>query len=135
GLDGGFGQGLAVLTYASIGFAYTVPIFGYSFVIPLVIWLLTGLFCGLITKKVWTAVVFPLIGLMVNMIYFMAWSGLFPMYPIPTELIASMLSSLFAGFSLDMIMTVLLHLFWYSLILPGLILGGLIGGIIARYRL
>ncbi|MHA1694973.1 MAG: hypothetical protein ACTSXT_08570 [Candidatus Helarchaeota archaeon] len=134
-LDGGFGQGLAVLTFESIGFAYTLPIFGYSFVIPLLIWLITGIICGFITKKILYAVLFPLIGMIFNIVYFFTWASLFPIYPIPVDMIASMLSPLFNGFSINMILTLLLHLCWYSLILPGAILGSLIGGIIARYRL
>ena len=133
-LDGGFGQGLAVIAFESIGFAYSVPIFGYSFVIPLLIWILTGVFCGLITKRVLYAVLAPVIGLIVNLVYFMLWAMMFPAYEIPVELIASMLTPLFQGFSIEMFTTLLLHLCWYSLVLPGAILGGLIGGIVARYR-
>jgi len=51
-LDGGVPQILAILSFASIGFGTNIPIFGFSYLIPFFIWIMTGLFVGLFTKSV-----------------------------------------------------------------------------------
>lgn len=130
-LSGGFPQTLAILTFASVAFPYNVPIFGYGYVIPLFIWILTGLFCGLLCRSTLKGALITLIGLFVNIILFSILNLIDPSF-IPTSLQTVENIGLLSGFSLDFIISLGLFLFWYALILPGGVLGGILGGMISR---
>ena len=49
-MDSGFPQILGILSFSSLAFAYSVPLFGYGYIIPLFIWLITGFFALLLNK-------------------------------------------------------------------------------------
>lgn len=133
-LTEGIPQYLAVLSFGSVGFAYNVPIFGYSYTIPLIIWVITGIFCGLLCKSALKGVVVTLIGLLINIFLFVVMNAMIPnLLPSITPSLESALTTpLLGGLSVDFLITLGLFLSWYSLTLPGSVLGGIMGGLISR---
>ena len=85
-MPGGFPQILAILSFSSLSFAKSVPIVGYGYMIPLLIWIIVGLFCGLFAKSVMKGALTTLIGLLVNILIFSALISINPAF-IPAELI------------------------------------------------
>ena len=127
----GIGQYLAILSFASVAFEYNMIIFGYGYVIPLLIWLLTGLFCGLLAKSALKGALISLVGLLVNIFLFIGLYSVNPAF-IPGEFITAESAGLLGGISLDFLITLGIFLCWYSFTLPGGLLGGMIGGLISR---
>lgn len=127
----GFPQILAILSFSSVAMPYNVPIFGYGYVIPLFIWLITGIFCGLFCKSALKGGLIALIGLFINILLFVALTTINPAY-IPGYLTSFENAGLLGGFSLDFFVTLGIFLCWYSLTLPGGFLGGIMGGMVSR---
>ena len=130
-MTGGFPQILAILSFSTIGFAYTVPIFGWGYGIPLVIWILTGILVGLASKGVKKAVGLTLLGLLIQVLLFTLLTTIDASF-IPAFLQNSQNALLLSGFSLEFIVALGLFLFWYALTVPGAMLGGIMGGLISR---
>lgn len=127
-VTGGIPQYLAILSFGSVAFPYNVPIFGYGFVIPLLIWIMTGLICGLFSKSALMGAVLTLVGLVVNVVLFIA----LPESYIPAVLITGENAGLLGGITLEFFVTLGLFLGAYSLTAPGGALGGMLGGLISR---
>lgn len=130
-LPGGFGQVLAILSFNAVAFEYNVILVGYGYVIPLFIWILTGVFCGLFSRSALKGAVITLVGLFVNIVLFVVLYSINPAF-IPGEYITAESAGLVGGMSMDFFVTLGLFLCWYSFTLPGSVLGGLLGGIISR---
>lgn len=130
-LDQGALQPLALLSFASVAFSYNAPIFGYGYTIPLIIWLLTGLLCGLFSKSVKRGVLITILGLLIHIVIFATLTAMNPAY-IPGAFQTSQNSGLLGGFSVDFFISLGIFLFWYSLVFPGSILGGIMGGLVSR---
>jgi hypothetical protein len=128
---GGIPQILAILSFSSVGFNYNVPVFGYGYTIPLLIWILTGIFCGLLAKGAVKGALITLLGLFLNIMLFVILNMVNPAF-IPGSLQTPETLGLLSGFSLDFVITLGIFLFWYSLTIPGGAIGGIIGGMISR---
>jgi hypothetical protein len=124
-------QYIGVLSFQSFGFAYSVPIIGYSFAIPLLVWIVTGLVCGLIARKPERGLLCTVIGLIANIGIFKL---IFLLNPVSGLVVDSLIQPLISGTLIDFIITLGIFLAWYSLILPGGSMGGLFGGTISRFR-
>lgn len=132
-MTGGFPQILALLSFSSIAFAYTVPIFGYGYVISLLIWLITGLFVGLFCKSAKNGVMITLLGLCIQIVLVIALVPTNPAFiSSQTFLPFSAAGPLIGGISLDFLITLGLLLCWWGLLLPGSIIGGIMGGLVSR---
>jgi hypothetical protein len=120
---------LPVLAYESIAYFSNILILGYGFWIPLLIWIVTGLICGIINRSTTRGLLSVLIGLGINLAFFLV---VFNTY-VPASLITdpALLNISLENLALDLIM----FLGLYSLILPGGLMGGLFGGVISRFRL
>ena len=130
-MPGGFGQILAILSFNAVAFEYNVPIFGYGYVIPLFMWILTGLFCGLFSKSALKGAVITVFGLFIHIVLFVMLYSINPAF-IPGEYIMVESAGLLGGLSVDFFVTLGLFLCIYSFTLPGSVIGGLIGGIVSR---
>jgi hypothetical protein len=130
-MPGGAGQILAILSFSAVAFEYNAPIFGYGYMIPLLIWILTGLFCGLFSKSALKGVLITLVGLLVHIILLVGLVSMNPAY-IPSQFVTSENVGLLGGLSMDFFVTLGLFLCWYAFTLPGSLLGGMLGGIISR---
>jgi hypothetical protein len=62
-MTGGAPQILAILSFSSIAFGTSVPIFGWGYVIPLFIWIITGILVGLFCKSAKKAAALTLVGI------------------------------------------------------------------------
>ena len=123
-------QMFAVISFESIGFVYSVPLLGYGFGIPLIIWILVGIICGIMAKSPMKGLLATTIGIVSNLIIFEILNIFVPITGL--GIVDPLIAPLFGGS--DMIMTLLLYFFWYSLIIPGGMFGGLTGGVISRFR-
>jgi len=134
---GGIPQYLAILSFASLAFAYNVPVFGYGYVISLLIWLITGLLVGLFCRSVKRSIIITLLGLCIQLVLFIA------LVSIDSSFISSQMSlglpfsadstiSLLSGFTSEFFITLGLLLIWWGLVLPGSVLGGIMGGLVSR---
>lgn len=134
GMTEGVPQVLAILSFSSVAFSYNVPIFGHGYVIPLFIWILTGLFCGLCCKSVLKGALMTLVGLGINILLFVMLTTINPDFIASefTYLRSTHALELLGGFSTEFFVNLGLFLCWYSLILPGGVLGGIMGGMISR---
>jgi hypothetical protein len=130
-LAGGAPQILAIFSFSSMAFPYHTPIFGYGYIIPLFVWILTGIFCGLLSKSTMRGALITVIGLMINVLIFIILTTMDSSY-IPHNLHSSENALLLGGFSLDFLLTLGLFLIAYSLTLPGSVLGGVMGGMVSR---
>ena len=130
-MTGGFPQVLAILSFSSIAFAYNVPIFGYGYLIPLFIWIITGIFVGLFCKSVKKATVLTLLGLLIQILLFTILTTVDGSF-IPPLLQTEENLALIGGFSTDFFLTLGLFLFWYAFTVPGGILGSIMGGLVSR---
>jgi hypothetical protein len=130
-LEGGFPQILAILSFASIGFGYNVPLFGFGYVIPLFMWLLTGLFVGLFSRSVKRGVLITFLGLCIQILLCVILTSTNPAF-IPGFLLTADNTGLVGGFSLDFLITLGLFLCWWAFLLPGSLLGGIMGGLVSR---
>jgi hypothetical protein len=130
-MDNGFPQILGILIFSSLAFAYSVPLFGYGYVIPLFIWLITGLFVGLFSKSAKRGVLITLLGLCIQILLIFILVQPNPSY-IPAFLVSSENVGLLGGFSLDFLITLGFFLCWWALLLPGSVLGGIMGGLVSR---
>jgi hypothetical protein len=130
-LEGGFPQILAVLSFSSIAFAYNVPVFGYGYLIPMFMWLLTGLFVGLFCKSIKKGIIITILGLFIQILLFVLLTTMNPSF-IPAFLITPENMELLGGFSLNFLISLGLFLCWWALLLPGSILGGIMGGLVSR---
>jgi hypothetical protein len=130
-MTGGFPQMLAILSFSSIAFAADIPIFGYGYLIPLFIWIITGILVGLCCKSVKTGAVLTLLGLLIQVLLVALLTTVNPTF-IPAFLYNSENVGLIGGFSLDFLIQVGLFLFWWALVVPGGLLGGIMGGLISR---
>ena len=130
-MEGGFPQILAILSFSSVGFGTTVPIFGYGYVIPLFIWIITGVFVGLFTKSIKRAAIITLLGLLIQVLLFSLLTTIDPSF-IPEFLQSPENLALIGGFSTDFIVTLGLFLFWYALTVPGSLIGSIMGGLVSR---
>ena len=95
-LEGGFPQILAVLSFGSVAFSYNVPIFGYGYVIPLFIWLITGIFVGLFAKSTLKGALITFVGLIINVLLFVALNSVDPSF-IPGSLQTAENAGLLSG--------------------------------------
>jgi len=130
-MSGGFGQILAILSFNAVAFEYNVPIFGYGYVIPLFMWILTGIFCGLFCKSAWKGAVITVFGLFIHVLLFVVLYSINPAF-IPSEYIMVESAGLLGGLSVDFFVTLGLFLGIYSFTLPGSVIGGLLGGRVSR---
>ena len=130
-LTGGAPQILAILSFSSIGFAYTVPIFGYGYVIPLFMWIITGLFVGLFCKSIKKAAVLTLVGMLIQVLLFAILTTMDPSY-IPALLLSAENATLIGGFSMDFFISLGLFFFWYAFTVPGGLIGSIMGGLASR---
>ena len=122
---------IAVLSFESMAFTYSVLILGTGFWIPLFIWIITGLICGIVARNPWKGLFCTLIGLVANIVLFKVIFS----FGVPASLMVNpLIEPLLTGTLVDFIITLGIFLAWYSLILPGGSLGGLFGGIISRFR-
>jgi len=133
-LEGGFPQILAILSFSSIGFGYNIPIFGFGYLIPFFIWIITGLFVGLFSKSVKTGVVLTLLGLCIQILLCVILTSTNPAF-IPVYLLTPNNTGLLGGFSIDLLITLGLFLVWWAFLLPGSVLGGIMGGLTSRSTL
>lgn len=134
-MTGGPAQVLAILSLGSVAFSTSVPLFGFGYVIPLLIWILTGLFCGLCCKSVLKGALLTLVGLGINILLFVILTTINPDFIAAAQypyLHSAQASGLLGGFSVEFITSLGIFLCWYSLILPGGVLGGIMGGMISR---
>jgi len=130
-LEGGFPQILAILSFSSIGFGYNVPVFGFGYLIPFFMWIITGLFVGLFSKSVKTGVVIILLGLCIQILLCVILTSTNPAF-IPGFLLTADNLGLLGGFSLNFLITLGLFLCWWAFLIPGSILGGIMGGLTSR---
>lgn len=130
-LPEGVGQYFAILSFGAVAFEYNLIIVGYGYTFPLLIWIITGLFCGLLSKSAFKGALITLLGLFVNIILFVGLYSLNPAF-IPSEFITAQSAGLLGGLSLDFFVALGLFLCWYSFTLPGGLIGGMLGGIISR---
>jgi hypothetical protein len=130
-LEGGFPQILAILSFSSIAFSYNVPLFGYSYCIPLFMWILTGLLVGLCCKSVKRGVLITILGLLIQILLFILLTTMNPSF-IPSFLITPENMALLGGFSLNFLLTLGIFLCWWAFTLPGSIIGGIMGGLVSR---
>lgn len=134
-MEGGFPQIMAVLSFSSIAFAYNVPIFGYGYTISLFIWLITGLFVGLFCKSATRGVIITLLGLCIQIVLVISLVPTNPAYISSQAFLPFSASGnlpLLGGFSLDFLITLGLLLCWWALLLPGSVIGGILGGLVSR---
>jgi hypothetical protein len=130
-MTGGFPQILSILSFSSVSFPHSIPIFGYGYTIPLFIWLVTGIICGLFAKSALKGALITFVGLFINVLIFAILTTMDPTF-IPEGLIAAENVGLIGGFSMDFFVTLGLFLFMYSLTAPASLLGGIMGGLISR---
>ena len=130
-MPGGAPQILAILSFSSLAFPYNVPIFGYGYVLPLFIWIITGLLVGLLSKSAKKAALLTLFGLVIQVLLFAVLTSLDPTY-IPSFLQSAENSALLGGFSTDFFITLGIFLFWYALTVPGGLIGSIMGGMVSR---
>ena len=130
-MEGGFPQILAVLSFSTVAFGYNIPVFGFGYLIPFLIWIITGLFVGLLSKTVKKGVVITLFGLCIQILLSVILTSSNPA-SIPAFLLTYENAGLLGGFSLDFLITLGLFLVWWALLLPGSILGGIMGGLASR---
>ncbi|MBD3227618.1 MAG: hypothetical protein GF329_05460 [Candidatus Lokiarchaeota archaeon] len=123
-------QMLAVISFQSFGFVYNIPLLGYGFGIPLLIWILVGIFCGITAKSPIKGLVATIIGLLANILIFEILNLISPITGF--GIVDPLIAPIFGGS--EMLITLLLYLFWYSCILPAGMFGGLTGGVISRFR-
>jgi hypothetical protein len=130
-MTGGVLQDIAILSFSSLAFGYNVPIFGFGYVIPLFIWLITGLFVGLFSKSVKRGILITLLGLCIQILLFMICTATNPTF-IPAFLLTTENADLLGGVSLNFLVTLGLFLCWWAFLLPGSVLGGIMGGLVSR---
>jgi hypothetical protein len=130
-MEGGFTQIVAILSFSSIAFGYTVPIFGYGYVIPLFIWIMTGVFVGLFSKSVKKAALLTVLGLLIQILLFTLLTTVDPSF-IPAFLQNPENIALLGGFTTEFFITLGLFLCWYALTLPGGMIGSIMGGLVSR---
>ena len=130
----GFPQILTILAFSSVTFPCNVPLFGYGYVIPLFIWLVTGVLCGLACKSVMKGAVITLLGLFVNVLLFFALYAVNPNFLPPSLdfLFSLENSALLGAFSMDLLIDLAIFLGYLSLTLPSSVIGGILGGLISR---
>jgi len=123
---------IGVLSFNTMGYTYDAMILGYGFWIPLLIWIITGLVCGVINRSPWKGLLCTLLGLVIHLALFLILlSGGAPV----GLAVDPTIQALFGGLSMDFFMTLIMFLGWYSLILPGGFAAGLFGGAISRFRM
>ena len=123
---------IGVLSFDTMGFMYNAMILGIGFWIPLLIWIITGLVCGVINRSPGKGLLCTLLGLVIHIALFLILLG----GTAPASLtVDAIIQPLFSGFSMDFFITLMLFLGWYSLILPGGSMGSLFGGAVSRFRL
>jgi hypothetical protein len=130
-MTGGAPQILAILSFSSIAFGTSVPIFGWGYVIPLFIWIITGILVGLFCKSAKKAAALTLLGIVIQVLLFATLTTINASF-IPAFLQTAENAGLVGGFSTDFFITVGLFLFWYALTVPGGLIGGIIGGLVSR---
>jgi hypothetical protein len=130
-MTGGAPQILAILSFSTLAFPYNVPIFGYGYVIPLFMWLITGVFVGLFCKSVKKAAALTLLGIMIQVLLFAILTSMDPSF-IPAFLQSPENTVLLGGFSTDFFITLGLFLFWYALTVPSGLIGSIMGGLVSR---
>ena len=106
-------------------------IFGYGYVIPLFIWIMTGVFVGLFSKSVKKAALLTLLGLLIQILLFTLLTTVDPSF-IPAFLQNPENAALLGGFTTEFFITLGLFLCWYALTLPGGMIGSIMGGLVSR---
>jgi hypothetical protein len=129
-----FPQILAILSFSSLSFGYNIPLFGFCYLIPFFIWLMTGVFVGLFTKSVKIGIILTLLGLCIQILLSVILTSVNPAL-IPASLITADNVGLLGGFSYNLLITLSLFLCWWALLLPGSVLGGIMGGLTSRSTL
>jgi len=117
-MTGGFPQILAILSFSTLALPYNVPIFGYGYVLPLFLWLITGILVGLFSKSVTRAAVLTLVGLLIQIML--------------CAILSPENAALLGGFSAEFFMTLGVFLFWYALTVPSGLIGSVMGGLVSR---
>jgi len=130
-MTGGFPQILAILSFSTLALPYNVPIFGYGYVLPLFLWLITGILVGLFSKSVTRAAVLTLVGLLIQIMLCAILTSTDPSY-IPAFLQSPENAALLGGFSAEFFMTLGVFLFWYALTVPSGLIGSVMGGLVSR---
>ena len=122
----------ALFSFNTIANYVHIPLLGNTFAILILIWIVSGLIVGVLTKDPKTAVISVILGVIINMTIFLLLNIISG--GIPASLVNASLLNLVSSFSVFLIIQLIVHITLISFILPSGLLGGLLGGILNREK-
>ena len=133
-VTGGFAslQFWALISFNTIANYMNIPLLGNTFVVLILIWIVSGLIAGAITRKPKFAVISVILGILINMTIFLLLNTISG--GIPVSLVNVTLLNLVSSISVVLIINLIIHISLISLILPSGLLGGILGGFLNREK-